>query len=110
MKDSSFLGVLRLLEASPSRTQRELARDLGVSLGKANYLLRALLGKGFVKVQNFKHSSNKRSYAYLLTPEGVTAKTEITRQFLKRKIEEYDALSLEIEQLQGETEAAAGER
>ena len=109
MNDSSFLGVLRLLEASPSRTPRELAHELGMSLGKANYVLRALLGKGFVKVQNFKHSSSKRSYAYLLTPEGVTAKTEITRQFLKRKIEEYDALRIEIERLQGETEEAATE-
>ena len=74
-----------------------------MSLGKANYVLRALLGKGFVKVQNFRSSSNKRVYAYLLTPDGVGAKSELTRHFLARKIEEYDALRLEIQ-------AAGGER
>ena len=77
-----------------------------MSLGKANYLLRALLGKGFVKVQNFRNSSSKRGYAYFLTPEGVLAKAELTRHFLARKIEEYDALRLEIEQLRGENESA----
>src|ERR1019366_777725 len=109
MSDSSFLRVLRLLHASPSRTQREMAHELGMSLGKANYLLRALLGKGFVKIQNFRNSSNKRGYAYLLTPEGVAAKAELTRHFLTRKIEEYDALRLEIERLRGESEAVARE-
>ena len=106
MTDSSLLGVLRLLAASPSRTQREMAHELGMSLGKANYLLRALLGKGFVKVQNFRNSYNKRGYAYLLTPDGVAAKAELTRDFLARKIEEYDALRIEIEQLRGESEGA----
>ena len=77
-----------------------------MSLGKVNYLLRALLGKGFVKVQNFRDSCNKRGYAYLLTPEGVAAKAELTRDFLARKIEEYDALRLEIEWLQAENEGA----
>lgn len=84
-----------------------MARELGMSLGTANYLLRALLGKGFLKIQNFRSSSNKRGYAYLLTPEGVAAKAELTRHFLARKIEEYEALRLEIEQLRGETEGAA---
>ena len=106
MTDSSLLGVLRLLHASPSRSQREVAHELGTSLGKANHLLRALLDKGFVKVQNFRNSSNKRAYAYLLTPEGVAAKAELTRHFLARKIEEYDALRLEIERLRGENESA----
>jgi EPS-associated MarR family transcriptional regulator len=105
MSDSSLLGVLRLLDARPSRSQREVAHELGMSLGKANYLLRALLGKGFVKVQNFRSSSNKRAYAYLLTPEGVAAKADLTRRFLARKIEEYDALRLEIERLRGESVA-----
>ena len=81
-----------------------------MSLGTANYLLRALLGKGFVKVQNFRSSSNKRAYAYLLTPEGVAAKAELTRHFLARKIEEYDALRLEIERLRGESDGAVEER
>ncbi len=74
-----------------------------MSLGKANYLLRALLGKGFVKVQNFRNSSNRRGYAYLLTPAGVNAKGELTRHFLARKIEDYDALRLEIERLRRES-------
>jgi len=95
---------------SPSRTQREMAQELGVSLGKANYVMRALLAKGFVKVQNFRHSSNKRGYAYLLTPEGVTAKAELTRQFLAVKIAEYDELRLEIDRLRSESESAVGEQ
>ena len=103
MTDSSDLGVLRLLDESPSRSQREVAHELGMSLGKANYVLRALLGKGFVKVQNFRNSQNKRGYAYLLTPEGVAAKGELTRAFLERKIQEYDALRLEIERLKAES-------
>ena len=104
----SMLRVLRLLDASPRLTQREMAHDLGVSLGKANYCLRALIGRGFVKVQNFRKSSKKRGYVYLLTPDGVAAKAELTRHFLTRKREEYDALRLEIEQLQQESESDAG--
>lgn len=104
MTDSSILGILRLLQRSPSRTQREMAHELGMSLGKANYVLQALLSRGFVKVQNFRNSSNKRAYAYLLTPAGVAAKAEITRRFLARKIEEYDALREEIERLRSESE------
>ena len=86
-----------------------MAHELGMSLGKANYLLKALLGKGFVKIQNFRNSSNKRGYAYLLTPEGVTAKAELTRHFLARKVEEYDALRLEIERLRVESDGAVEE-
>ena len=106
VSDSSILRVLRLLDASPRLTQREMARELGVSLGKTNYCLRALLGKGFVKVQNFRKSTNKRGYVYLLTPEGMAAKANLTRDFLARKREEYDALRLEVEGLQRESERA----
>src|ERR1700716_3788819 len=102
--DSSILRVLRLLDASPRLTQREMAREMGVSLGKTNYCLRAMLGKGFVKVQNFRNSTNKRAYLYLLTPGGVAAKANLTRLFLARKREEYDALRLELERLQQESE------
>jgi EPS-associated MarR family transcriptional regulator len=102
--EHSELGVLRLLETEPSRSQREVAAELGMSLGKANYLFKALLDKGFLKIQNFRNSSNKRAYAYLLTPEGVAAKADLTRKFLARKIVEYDALKLEIERLRQETE------
>jgi EPS-associated MarR family transcriptional regulator len=93
-----------LLDESPSRTQRELASALGMSLGKANYVVRALLGKGFVKIKKFRHSRNKSGYAYLLTPEGVAAKAELTRHFLARKMAEYDELRLEIERLQAEND------
>jgi EPS-associated MarR family transcriptional regulator len=104
--DSSILRVLRLLEASPRLTQREMARELGVSLGKANYCLRALIGKGFVKAQNFRNSTNKRAYFYLLTPEGGAAKAQLTRHFLARMREEYDALRLEVEGQERESENA----
>ena len=104
--DSSLLNVLRALAARPEVTQRELASALGVSLGKANYCLRALLSKGMVKAQNFRNSTNKRGYAYLLTPEGVAEKASLTRRFLALKRKEYDALRLEIEQLQAESESA----
>lgn len=75
-----------------------------MSLGKANYCLRALMTKGFVKAQNFRRSSHKRGYVYLLTPEGLAAKASLTRAFLVRKREEYEALRVEIERLQRETE------
>lgn len=104
MTDSADLRVLRLLETSPDRTQREVAEELGVSLGKANYVLKALLDKGFVKFQNFRKNPHKRGYVYLLTPEGVTAKAQLTKRFLARKIEEYDALRVEIERLKHEAE------
>jgi EPS-associated MarR family transcriptional regulator len=104
--DSSLLRALRLVEATPQITQRDIAREMGVSLGKANYCLRALVGKGFIKVQNFRNSTNKRAYMYLLTPEGVAAKATLTRQFLARKRDEYDALRLELEQLQRDSDNA----
>jgi len=103
--DSSILRVLRLLDSSPRLTQRDIAREMGVSLGKANYCLRALVGRGFVKVQNFRNSTNKRGYLYLLTPEGAAAKASLTRNFLVVKRAEYDALRLELEKLQRESES-----
>ena len=103
--DSSILRVLRLLDGRPRLTQRDIAREMGVSVGKANYCLRALIGKGFVKVQNFRNSTNKRAYLYLLTPDGVTAKATLTRDFLASKRAEYDALRLEVERLQRESES-----
>lgn len=78
---------------------------MGVSVGKANYCLHALVGKGFVKVRNFGNSQHKRKYVYLLTPAGIAAKTELTRRFLEVKRREYDALRLEIERLQQESSA-----
>ena len=92
--------ILKNIEANPSLTQRQLAKELDVSLGKVNYVIRALLDIGWVKVDNFKKSDNKIGYLYLLTPEGIAQKTIITQQFLQRKIEEYDNLKKEIEELQ----------
>ena len=94
--------TLKLLEQSPNTTQRELASQLGVSLGKAHYLLKSLVQVGWVKLENFKRSNNKLGYAYLLTPAGVLEKTKITRQFLKRKEQEYQQLAQEISQLKDE--------
>lgn len=93
------LKVLRHLENDPEITQRELAKKLGISLGKANYCLKALIDKGLVKAGNFKNSNNKSAYIYLLTPKGIEEKSRITIHFLKRKIEEYGQLQVEIEQL-----------
>lgn len=93
---------MRLLEANPHLSQRELADALGVSLGKINYCLKALLGKGHIRMQSFKKSQNKLAYAYLLTPMGITEKAGLTICFLARKLAEYESLTLEIEALKSE--------
>lgn len=94
------LELLKLLQAKPQMSQRELAHAMGVSLGKANYCLRALMEKGLVKLENFRQNPSKRQYAYLLTSAGMEEKTRITLSFLRRKVAEYEALEKEIEQLQ----------
>lgn len=99
------LQVLRALEADPTASQRELAEALGVSVGKTNYALQALIQRGWVKVQNFTRSGNKRAYWYKLTPDGVAEKSRLAYRFLKRKRAEYDSLMAEIEQLRAEVEA-----
>ena len=101
--NETHLRVLRLLQANPHMTQRELADELGVSLGKVNYCVKELALKGLVKMQNFSNSRNKLGYAYLLTPSGVTAKARLTAEYLKIKVAEYESLKREIEQLRGET-------
>ena len=98
----THLKVLRHLEQTPEITQRELAKELGVSLGKTNYCINALMEKGFIKARNFKNSDTKRTYLYVLTPRGLEAKAKISMHFLKRKISEYDALRAEIDQLKRE--------
>jgi EPS-associated MarR family transcriptional regulator len=99
------LQVLKLLQADPSLSQRQLAAEMGVSLGKANYCLRALVEKGLVKLGNFSKNPNKGKYAYLLTPAGLEEKTRITLAFLKRKEAEFEAIKTEIEVLKGELES-----
>lgn len=98
----THLKVLRLLQANPRMNQRELAAALGVSLGKTNFCLKALLDKGLLKVQNFQNSKRKLAYAYLLTPAGMAEKTALTGRFLARKMQEYELLKTEIESLQQE--------
>ena len=90
-------NVLRKIEKNPSSSQRELADDLGFSLGKLNYCLKALKSKGLVKMKNFQQNPNKLNYAYVLTPKGVAEKTKLTINFMKRKMKEYDELKSEIE-------------
>ena len=94
--------ILKLLETAPSMSQRDLARDIGISLGKVNYCLNALIEKGLIKVENFRKSKIKKSYLYLLTPHGIKEKSKIALDFLKQKLTEYEFLKQEIEQLQQE--------
>lgn len=94
--------MLRLLEQQPDITQREIAKNLGISLGGVNYSLRALVDRGLVKIQNFQNSKNKIGYAYFLTPKGIAEKGALTAVFLKVKLEEYENLEREIESLKSE--------
>ena len=99
MSEQRQLDAMRLLETNPKMTQRELAEALGVSLGAANYCLKAVVKKGWVKLENFQNNPNKLGYLYLLTPMGLAAKTTLTARFLRRKLAEYETLKAEIEQL-----------
>ena len=93
---------MRALERDPEQSQRQLAKELGVSLGGVNYALRALIERGFVKAENFRKSGRKIAYLYVLTPKGVAEKASLTTAFLSRKLEEYEVLKQEIESLKGE--------
>jgi len=99
------LQLLRQLELDPNLNQRNLAGRLGLSLGRANYCLRALVKKGLVKIDNFKRSDNKLAYSYLLTPSGLQEKTRLTVAFLRRKQLEYEQLQAEIVRLKAEVAA-----
>ncbi len=94
--------LIKAIEANPEASQRELAREMGISLGNVNYCLKGLMEKGLVKMQNFRNSQNKLAYIYLLTPKGIQAKSRITARYLQRRLREYEALKAEIEQLQAE--------
>jgi EPS-associated MarR family transcriptional regulator len=96
------LAMLRLLERQPDVSQRELSQALGLSLGKTNYVIRALLDKGLLKMRNFRRSGNKLAYAYVLTPSGLSEKLRLTRSFLARKEVEFEALQKTIENLRSE--------
>lgn len=102
LNPETHLKVLREIEANPEITQRELARQLGVSLGKANYCLKALIDRGWVKVNNFRNAENKAAYAYLLTPSGIEEKAKITVRFLRQRMREYEQIKQEIAELEAE--------
>lgn len=99
--DASY-KIFRLLAANPGASQREAARELGMSVGKVNYCLKALIDRGWVKAANFKNSRRKGAYAYLLTPNGMKAKARVTATFLQIKMNEYEALRREIEEIRRE--------
>ena len=94
--NQDHFNVLRKIQQKPESSQRELAEDLGFSLGKLNYCLKALKVKGLVKIKNFKKNPNKINYIYVLTPKGVSEKTQLTLNFMKRKMKEYDELKREV--------------
>ena len=99
MPTETHLAILKHIQVNPEASQRELAQELGASVGKVNYCLRALIDKGFVKAGNFKRDTDKLSYLYLLTPKGLEEKASLTTSFLKRKIAEHEIITEEIEQL-----------
>ena len=95
--NQDHFNVLRKINKKPNSTQRELAEELGFSLGKLNYCLRALKNKGLIKMKNFEQNPNKINYIYVLTPRGITEKTKLTINFMKRKMKEYEELKKEID-------------
>lgn len=108
MDDAIRYRLLKLLDEQSHLTQRELAKAMGISLGKANFCLRALTRVGAVKVNNFRNSANKTAYLYTLTPSGIEEKARVTRRFLLCKMAEYEAIKKEIEELQGEMKEEKG--
>jgi len=103
--EEAHLRILKMVDAEPRISQRQLAAQLGISLGKTNFLIRALLDKGLIKAGNFRRAENKLRYAYLLTPKGILEKTRMTRSYLARKEAEYEALQAEIRLLKQEVRA-----
>ena len=99
IQEDTYFRVMRILEKNPDLTQRELAEKLGLSVGGLNYCIKALMDKGWVKMQNFQNSKNKFKYVYLLTPQGINERVALTSRFLYRKMQECEALKAEIESL-----------
>jgi len=105
LTDEYRYKILKLVEGNPAISQRELASQLGISLGKVNFCLKALIEKGLLKATNFRNNKNKLAYMYLLTPSGIEEKASITLRFLKYKIHEYEVLQAEIEELRREADS-----
>src|SRR6266850_4627971 len=106
LTDEYRYRILKLLENNPGASQRDIARELGVSLGRVNYCLQALVEKGLLKANNFRKSTTKRTYLYLLTPKGIDEKAKVTLRFLKSKLAEYETIRAEIEELQRDASEA----
>ncbi len=102
LSDEYRYKILKRLEANPEISQRELAGELGISLGRVNFCVQALIEKGLIKARNFRNNKNKKGYAYLLTPRGIEEKARITVEFLKIKLAEHEALTREIKSLREE--------
>lgn len=102
LTDEVRYSLLRLIAANPKMSQREVARHLGISLGKVNYCLTSLAEKGWIKAVNFKNSRNKIAYTYFLTPRGIEEKARVTKRFLQRKLREYEELRADIERIREE--------
>lgn len=102
MKDEIAYKLLKLIEEEPHLSQRDIAQKMGVSLGKTNYCLKALIDKGFIKFQNFYNNKKKSAYIYFLTPRGIEEKAAVTYRFLQGKIKEYENIKVEIESLKNE--------
>lgn len=96
--DQDYLNLLRKIKNKPESSQREFAEELGFSLGKLNYCLKALKSKGFIKIDNFRNNPNKINYIYMLTPKGIAKKTKLTMDFMQRKMKEYDELKTELKE------------
>ena len=109
LQEDTAFRIMRILHDSPDLSQRDLANQLGISLGGLNYCLKALMDKGLVKLENFQNSQHKFKYVYVLTPAGIAQKMAMTGRFLKRKMEEYEALKAEIDALKSESESAGGD-
>ena len=105
INDEIKYHLLKLLEKDPELSQRAIARQMGISLGKVNYCLHALIDKGIIKAKNFYRNSNKSAYAYYLTPKGIDEKARITLRFLQSKLDEYETLKSEIEEIRKEAAA-----
>ena len=102
LKQQNQYQILKSLEKDPNYTQRQLSKDLDISLGNVNYCLKNLIEKGFVKINNFRKSKNKTQYSYLLTPQGIEEKSRLTIEFIKIKTQEYNRLENEIQDLKSE--------
>ena len=109
LQEDTYFRVLRMLQENPDMTQREIAEKLGISTSGLNYCLKALIDKGWVKVQNFSQSKNKFGYIYVLTPQGIAEKALLASRFLKRKMAEYEQLQSEIEDLKLEMSSPGGD-